>query len=184
MKTLLSSPEFRAELPGWALRGSLCAAISAFWAVAGGFSAPAEIAGMIGGVAVWVALFAAAVTWARRSGASMPADAADALKTAAWIKVGLSVLGIVGVAWPLAGSLMFLGPGLDLILGLASVNAVCWMAGATDAELLARLDSVTWAGWVTIVQGGMIALTITILTGAILIWKWSRPGALSKRASA
>ena len=46
------------ELPGWTLRGLLCALPSFFWAYLGGFNALIEISAMFVGIAFYVYAFA------------------------------------------------------------------------------------------------------------------------------
>lgn len=113
------------ELPGWALRGILCAAASAFWAAMVGFRQPLEIAGMVTGVAAWVACFAIACAWLPSRPAPLPPTSVRALKAAAWCKIGLSVAGalplFLGTILELGSAFVAIAFGLDTLLGAAAL---------------------------------------------------------------
>jgi hypothetical protein len=173
MKTILESDEFRAELPGWVLRGVLCAASSAAWAALLGFQAPAEIAGMVAGVAFWVAVFAALCAWRPGPARWNQPQAVAALKWAAWIKVGFTAFGWLVFA---AGGMLNL-EGLsqmgmlgmvDLLLGLAALAVVSFAAGLKGAEMVATADSFGWTALTTVIEGALVALMIASI--ALCVW--------------
>jgi len=177
VKALLASPEFRAELPGWTLRGMLCAATSAFWAALMGFQSPAEIAGMAAGVACWVVAFAAASAAARAGGRAVWADAAAALRDATWIKVALT-----GMAWLVYCAAAAVGFSdllqiallgmTDVLLGLAALYLVAFLAGAGAPDRLAGLDSFGWTWAATVTEGALMAAVILAL--ALLVFACRR----------
>jgi len=185
LKTLLESAEFRAELPGWALRGLLCAATSAFWAALMGFQSPAEIAGMVAGFACWVAIFAAGCAWLRRSAHWGQTRVVAALKWGAWGKVGLTVF-----AW-----LLFAGGGalqsddlsqigivvsVDMLLGLAALALVAFAAGMGGPEAVPKPDSFGLTALTTVTEGLFMAMVIAGL--ALLVWGgWQVWDVLQKR---
>lgn len=182
MKKLLTSAEFRAELPGWALRGVLCASTSAFWAVLMGFQAPAEIAGMVLGVAGWVAVFAAGCAWLQRSPRWQTTSVVAAIKWAAWIKIGLTAgcwlvyLGASAIGFK---DMAMLGL-IDTLLGLFALMLVSFLAGMTDPETVATLDSLGWTALTTMTEGWLMTLVIAGI--AALVWGcWQVRDALQKR---
>lgn len=175
MKTLLESEEFRAELPGWILRGVFCAANSACWATLAGFTHPAEIAGMVVGVAFWVAVFAGFCGWARQTGRIATGRMAEALKTAAWIKLLLVLLGLPAMfgrgllpEWMYA---FVFGISMDMVLGMLSLAAVGWIAGLKNLEEVAGLDSAAWTALATATEGALMAVLITIIATLVLAWR-------------
>ena len=176
MRTLLESEAFRAELPGWALRGCLCAASSAFWAVLIGFQAPAEIAGMVTGVAVWVCVFAALCSWTPSLAWLKQPQMAAALKHAAWIKLGLSALGwlcFAGRFAPYFAFLQWLGLCgiVDMALGIGALSLVALLAGTfRSPEQISRLDSFGWTALTTVVEGALMAVLIGVIALAVLGW--------------
>ena len=99
MNARLDRDRWSVELGGWALRGILCAAASVYWAVTAGFDTPAEIAGMVAGVAAWVTIFAALCAWRGDAAWLATGRLAPALKIAAWTKFALS-----GGGWLLYGA--------------------------------------------------------------------------------
>jgi hypothetical protein len=185
MSTLLASNEFRAELPGWMLRGVLCAANSAFGAFLLGFQSPAEVVGMVVGVGCWIGCFAAVcasspvLDWLRqpRLGA--------ALKRAAWIKIGLTVAGSGIMATPGFVRLEFLQwlaifGILDMWLGIAALWLVARIGDFADIEDIARLDSVGWTALTTLIEGALMAALIGSIALAVLLWWRWRGAAQSK----
>lgn len=178
MKTLLESPEFRDELPGWLLRGVLCAVSSVGWAVLLGFHTPAEIAGMATGVVAWVLVFAGACAWLLRTPRPEHARWAAALKRAAWIKIGLTVLGwllwggtaLIRESW--TQPFMLFGM-VDAFLGMGALWVVAQVAGVGGFEKVAQLDSFGWTALTTVVEGALMALLIAGITLAVLAWwRW------------
>lgn len=183
--TLINSDAFRAELPGWALRGILCAATSAFWAVLMGFQAPTEIVGMIAGVAGWVAVFATVCAWLQHSVRWSRTRASAALKWAAGIKIGLVASG--WLAYGVGGLLQWddmMGMALfgmvDPLLGLASLALVSFFGGMNGPETVAAADSLGWTLLTTVIEGLLMALVIAC--SAVLVWGfWQARDALQKR---
>ncbi len=174
MKITLSA--FQDELPGWALRGAVCALTSFGWALVGGFSHPTEIAGMILGVGFWVAVFALGTAW-------LPANVNErwrrlgrALKRAAWIKFAVTILGVPLVLGLLNG---FTGRGvgplafvfmLDMMLGLAALWLVGQVGGFADFDQISRLDSCGWTALTVVVEGALMAAVIGLIALAVLGW--------------
>ncbi len=175
MKALLESPEFRAELPGWVGRGVLCAANSAWWAVMAGFTHPSEIAGMILGVSAWVAAFAAFGGWAQRLGRIAPARFGEALKTAAWIKLLLVVLGVPAMVGsrilPEWMTVFVFGFSVDMVLGMVALSGVAWLAGLKEFDQVARMDSLGWTCLTTALEGALMAVLIVLIAVAVLGWR-------------
>lgn len=177
MKTLLESDAFRAELPGWALRGVLCALSSAGWAALMGFQDPVEIAGMVAGVGFWVLVFAAWCAWRPNVMRWNQSQAVVALKWAAWIKVGLTASGwamfALGGAVKLeALSQMGMLGMVDTLLGLAALALVSWVAGLKGPEMVAAADSFGWTALTTVIEGLLMALVIAGL--ALCVWVFWR----------
>jgi hypothetical protein len=173
LKTLLESDEFRAELPGWALRGVLCAFSSAGWAVLMGFQDPAEIAGMGAGVAFWVAVFAAGC--AARPGIARwnHPQAVTALKWATWLKIGFTTCGwlLFGLGGMLnleALSQMGMLGMIDTLLGLASLALVAFIARLKGPETVAAADSFGLTALTTVIEGFLMAGLIAGL--ALCLW--------------
>ena len=170
---------FQNELPGWLLRGALCAANSAVWAVLAGFQTASEAAGMLAGVLGWVTLFAGAV-------AIVPADrpwaaeAMSALKWAAWLKVGLLAgawlvyAAAMAVRWDSLAVLAMFGT-LDLWLGLLSLGLVAKVAGFAGPEAVATADSFGWTALATVVEGTLMAMILVGLAAGV--WTARRFGA-------
>ncbi|MBS0630542.1 MAG: hypothetical protein JSS11_01410 [Verrucomicrobia bacterium] len=167
MKTLLTSPEFRAELPGWALRGVFCALPSGFLAITGSFGSAREITGMVVGLVVWVMIFASRCAWLQRYADWDETPRVTALKRAAWIKVGLSALGLLGCEAEVAGfralALLQVLVFVDVVPGVMAVGMVSAVA-ATKAGLdVADTNSFGWTALITIAEGFLIALMIAVL---------------------
>jgi hypothetical protein len=186
MKALLISAEFHAELPGWLVRGALCAINSIFWALLLDFRHPWEMAGMVAGVGCWVAIFAGICARVMRSGGwSLRVGAA--LKAAAWIKIGLTVAG-----WLLLATVSGLGLGggaeqiaflgmVDLMLGMAALWLVALVAGLGDPAKVAGLDSFGWTTLTTVTEGALMALVIGALAAMVMAgWKF-REGLSARR---
>lgn len=179
MRTLFESEAFQAELPGWGLRGALCAANSAAWAWLLGFRAPAEIAGMVAGVACWVAVFAAGCAWTPRPARWRQPVVVAALKWAAWIKIGLTAGGwlLVGLANALGFenlSPMALLGTVDMLLGLGALWLVALLAGLGDPGRVAALDSFGWTALATVTEGALMAGVI--MAFAALVWAFWQVG--------
>jgi hypothetical protein len=173
LKTLLESDALRAELPGWALRGVLCAASSAAQPALMGFQHPMEIAGMVAGVGFWVIVFAAWCAWRPNISHWNQSQAVVALKWAAWIKIGLTATG--WALFALGGMMKFealsqmgmLGM-VDTLLGLASLAFVAWIAGLKGPEMVAAADSFEWTALTTVIEGFLMALVIVGI--ALCVW--------------
>ena len=183
MKTLLESTEFQGELPGWILRGVLCAANSACWAAVTGFTHPMEIAGMALGVAFWVALFTGYCAWSLRTAPVARGRLVAALKTATWIKIILVVLGLPALfgsrflpEWLM---LSFFGFSVDMLLGFVSLQAVAWLAGLADFTRIAQLDSWSWTALATVFEGTLMTILLGLLAFVVLAWRRYSPGLLS-----
>lgn len=185
MKALREIAGFRAELPGWALRGGLCAAVSFVWALLMGFDAPAEIAGMAAGVAAWVVLFAGYCAWPGRAVRHGRQPIGRALKLAAWIKFGTSAAG--GLFYLLLSlgpknvlvSLGMVGVMPDWLLGLASISFVTRLSGLS-MDALGRADSFGWTALTTFVDGALFLAVIGVLAVAVLLWWRFAPGIRAK----
>ena len=175
MTALLESEAFRNELPGWVLRGVLCALGSAFWAVMMGFETPAEIAGMVAGVVFWSTGFAGLCCSTRLLAGLKQPRLGSALKRAAWIKLGLTTFG-----WALmfgAGSLRFHGVEvlgifgmIDAVLGLASLWLVGEVGSFPDFGQICRANSFGWTALTTLVDGALTAIVIGLIAAAVLGW--------------
>lgn len=173
MRTIWESEAFRAELPGWTLRGAFCAASSAGWAWLMGFQAPAEIAGMLAGVALWVVVFAAACARISPSLDGQPTEACTALKWAAWIKIAFTAAGWLVYAAASSARLHDLSQiamlgTVDLLLGMAAVWTVSIVSGMGDPGQLAAANSFGWTMCTTVVEGALI--TTLILGIALGVW--------------
>jgi hypothetical protein len=174
LKTLLESDEFRTELPGWALRGVLCAANSACWAWMMGFQQAVEIAGMVAGVACWVALFAAACVLVPRLAWWKQFQVAVVLRQAAWIKIGLTAAGWLIFALASATGLAeiqqlaMLGM-IDMLLGIAALSLVALLGGMSGPEQVAAADSFLWTLATTVTEGALVAGVIVGIAVAVLI---------------
>ena len=173
MTTCFDRETLGRELPGWALRGVLCAASSAAWAVLMGFSAPAEILGMVLGVAGWVLAFAAFSAWTPPAAWWSHAQAVAALKGAVWLKVGLAAAGWLGFG--LGGALhledlaqLGLLGMLDTLLGLAALALVSFTAGLKGPEFVAAADSFGLTALTTLTEGALMALVLAGL--ALALW--------------
>jgi hypothetical protein len=183
MKALLESEKFQTELPGWALRGVLCAANSAFWAWMMGFQQPEEIAGMAAGVAFWVMVFAGLCAGAPLLERLKQPQFGAALKRAAWIKIGLMAVGWLAFV----GASLVRTPGVealaafgmaDMFLGMASLWLVSRAAGVSDLDQIGRLDSFGWTTVTTIVEGALMAVVIGAI--ALVVLGWWRWGGLDR----
>ncbi len=89
MKLAIEHGLFARELPGWALRGILCALPSAFWAAITEFNQPIEFAAMAVGTVGWIAVFALFSASEVRQANDGRARFVRALKMAAWMKAAL-----------------------------------------------------------------------------------------------
>jgi len=177
LKTLLESDELRAELPGWALRGVLCAVSSAGWAALMGFQDPVEIAGMAAGVGFWVLVFAAWCAWRPSVQRWNQSQAVAALKWAAWIKIGITALGWVmfalgGMTNFEALSQMGMLGMVDTLLGLAALALVSWVTGLKGPEMVAAADSFGWTALATVTEGLLMALVIAGLALCVWVFWW------------
>lgn len=174
MKTLLESDEFRAELPGWALRGILCALNSAGWAVLIGFWAPVEIAGMAAGVAFWTVVFAVLCAGRNQFASWINPQAVAALKWATWVKIGITAFGwllfwLGGVLHFEALSQMGMLGMIDTLLGLGSLAIVAFFAGLKGPEMVAAADSFGLTMVTTMLEGFAMAVVI----GGIAMCLWT-----------
>lgn len=172
-------PDISDELPGWLIRGVFCALTSFGWAYAMGFTHGAEIVGMILGVAFWVIAFALLTAWRPGPVTTGWGRYGRALKVAAWIKIGLTLVGVPALLGLLDTNLgRWLSPlavtfSLDMLLGLASLQIVCVIGGYHDIEHIARLDSVAWTALTTVIEGALMAAVIGVIAIAVLgWWRW------------
>lgn len=178
-------PDIRDELPCWLLRGVLCALTSFGWAYAMEFNHADEIMGMMLGVAFWVTVFALLTAWRPVHVAAGWERYGRALKLAAWIKIGLTLIGVpalLGLLDPNLGR--WLSPlaatfSLDMLLGLAALQMVCVIGGFTDVTHIAGLDSVMWTALTTVIEGALMAGVIALMAGAVLGW-WRLRGGTDK----
>lgn len=185
MKAVIDCARFPAELGGWALRGSLCATVSFGWAWVAGFNSPFEIAGMVAGVAFWVALFAGYCAWSGLALRRGRETFARALKVAAWIKSGTSVAGgslcLLMSVGPknVIVDLGVMGVMPDCMLGLASIFLVTGISGL-QMEALEKADAFGWTALITFVDGALFLAVIGVLALAVLLWWRFAPGLLAK----
>lgn len=163
------SLDFRDELIGWTLRGGLCALTSFCWALAIGFNHPAEIAGMFVGVACWVVVFALLTACLPGTMLAGWIRFGRALKVAAWIKIGLTMLGLPA-SLGLWGTPLAMPLSLDMLLGIAALSLVSVIGGFNSIEEIARLNSVGWTALTTIVEGALMAGVIATLALLVLGW--------------
>lgn len=167
--------QFGRELPLWAVRGILCAAPSALWAVIGEFKQPAELAAMVLGTGLYIAGFAWFSAWPVMAANAARRQLVRALKMSAWIKpamvVGLGAAGMVFSGRWQDGGAWFCGMFPDMFCGFGSVSLVSWLAGASDLGL-AHLHSFGWTTLTTLVQGALISGLIVILAAGVLAWWW------------
>ncbi len=183
MNALIDSAAWRDELPGWAVRGVLCAANSAFWAWMLGFQAPVELAGMAAGVACWVGIFAVLCVWTPPAARWAYPQFAAALKWAAGIKIGLTAAGWLGFAGAslvrTSGAEALAAFGMaDVLLGMAALWMVSRVAGIPDIEQVARLDSFGWTALTTMVEGALMAVVIGLIALVVFgWWRWGGPSA-------
>jgi len=178
---------FGGDLPGWVLRGTLCSLSSFFWAVLTGFGQPAEILGMMAGVALWVLIFAGFSFWSG-PGWSAGRCVVPALKRAAWIKFGVTVGG-----WLLfAGINMSKLHGarkletiamLDVWLGLVALGLANAVGGFHGQEHISTLNSFGWTTLVTLIDGALFAVVIGLITLLVLGWWRLKAGSDSKSES-
>lgn len=173
MKAIWESEAFRSELPGWTLRGVLCAASSAGWACLMGFQAPAELAGMLAGVAFWVVMFAMACARMSPSLVGQQSEACTALKWAAWIKIAFTAAGWLVYAAASSARLHDLSQiamlgTVDLLLGMAALWTASAVSGMGDPGQVAAADSFGWTMFTTVVEGALI--TALILGIALGVW--------------
>jgi len=162
----------RSELPGWTLRGTLCSLSSFYWAIHSGFQQPAEILGMMAGVALWVIIFAA-LAFRRLPGWGAGWRVGPALKRAAWIKFGLTMVGwllFVGIDLvKLPGAFGTIGM-LDMFLGLVALRLVNAVGGFRGEDHIATLDSFGWTTLTTIMDGALFAIIIGLIALLVLGW--------------
>lgn len=184
MKAVIESVRFPAELGGWALRGGLCAAVSFCWALLTGFNSPFEIAGMVAGVAAWVALFAVYCAWQDLAVCRGGKLFVRALKVAAWIKSGTSAAGGVLLLLCSLGTketmidLGIVGVMPDCMLGMASIFLVSGISGL-QMEALERADSFGWTALITFVDGALFLAVIGVLALMVLVWWRFAPALLA-----
>lgn len=174
MNALIDSSAFHREIGGWAVRGVCCALLSAFWAVMAGFQHPAEIAGMVFGVAVWVTLFATGCVWLPLPAAFSQPQAVRALKRAAWIKFLLTAVGglctFVASSYSDAFRALTLFWMVDMFLGMAALWTVNQLGGFQEIDCVARLDSFGWTALTTVIEGALMAVLIGGIALAVLGW--------------
>lgn len=173
MKFSFDREAFGRELPGWALRGVLCAAPSAFWAVLGEFQHPSEIAAMVLVTALYITGFAWLSAGEFMAATSGRRTFVQALKMSAWIKPATIVfLGSAGAIF--SGRVLnpepwFAAMTPDMVCGLGSVSLVSWLAGMRELGV-ARLDSFAWTALTTLVQGTLISGLLAMLAVILFVW--------------
>ena len=144
MKLTIDQARFNRELPLWAVRGVLCAAPSAFWAVIAEFKYPAEIAAMVLVTGLYITGFAWFSAWEVMAATAGRRQFVRALKMSAWIKP-VTVIGLGGGGALLSGMVRntepwFFGMTPDLVCGFGAVSLSSWLAGTRNLGV-AQLDS-------------------------------------------
>lgn len=182
MNLKFDDARFGRELPLWALRGLLCAAPSAFWAVLTEFQHPVEIAAMVLVTALYIVGFAWFSAWDVMAATPGRRQFVRALKMSVWIKMAM-MAGLGCAAALLSGIGRDFGAWLsgmmpDLCCGIGSLSLVGWLAGARELGV-GRLDSFGWTALTTLVQGGLISALIVGMAAAVLVWwrvwAWLKP---------
>ncbi len=173
MKRLRFSEVFPDELVSWSLRAPVCAIPSLVWAYSLGHRRPAEIAGMLTGVAFWIGIMAWFCTWWARQKFET-SDLVKALKTAVLIKCGLVVVGL-GLKW-LAGFFHDKGDGLSFIsvvflmdggLGAGAIILAGNLKDLVQAGALFGSHSFGWTALVSLIQGALIVAALGVIALAI-----------------
>ncbi|HVZ65342.1 MAG TPA: hypothetical protein VG936_12285 [Lacunisphaera sp.] len=178
-----SEHERAGEFGWWALRGLLCAAPSAGWAVLAGFNRPADWAAMTLGTLGWIAGFGglAVATQARVPGFMR------SLKMSAWIKPAAIPLGLLGLplvsGLKLAGvSWLALGLVPDLWAGIGSIGLVERLVGLAPELSLASHHAFGWTLLATLIQGAFVAAMVVagafVLVGGQRLWQAGRAAGL------
>lgn len=167
------------ELPLWSMRGILCAAPSAFWAVMVEFQHPAEIAAILLVTMLYIAGFAWFAAWDAMAATPGRRQFVRALKMSAWIKPAtVVVFGSAGALFSgrvLSPDPWFAAVTPDMLCGLGSVSLTSWLAGVGELGV-ARLDSFAWTALTTLVQGALISGLVVGLSVALFacwrVWVW------------
>ncbi|MDQ5980943.1 MAG: hypothetical protein QG602_3921 [Verrucomicrobiota bacterium] len=130
---------------------------------------------MILGVSAWVVAFAAFGGWARGAGRIASARFAEALKTAAWIKLLLVVLGLPAMACgrflPEWMTVFVFGFSMDMVLGMLALGGVAWLAGLSEFDQVSRMDSLGWTTLTTVLEGALMTALIVLIAATVLGWR-------------
>lgn len=150
-----------------------------------GFQHPPELAGMAVGVVLWVTIFAGVSSWGLRSGGFTCAQVVGSVKTAAWIKLTITLVGLPALfsARFLPGPLGVLAAGLscDMVLGMAALAAVAAVGRFSGFEEVARADSAGWTALATIIDGALMAVLIVLIASVVMAWRQRGPGSRARR---
>lgn len=163
MSPISAGDGFGRQLMLWSLRGIFCAGPSYYWALLMDFRHPAEQLAMVAGVATYVLVFSWIDTRRRSRTRAELGDFGWALR------VGASVRAIVA-------PLLIFGP--DIWCGFVALGVVERVAGRFGVLNVPLANSLGWTYAVTVLQGGLISLTMLGLVagvwGARLGWRWLR----------
>lgn len=142
---MVDDRRFMRELPGWLLRGAVCALPSAWFAFAAIPPSLAMVAGMVAGFGLVVAAFAAGCSRVDPNGPPW----GRALRIAAWIRAGLPIIGLGFYLDVITGG---------LCMGLVRTN------GARGAVSEFAMVLAT-----TIAQGTLVSLEVFLIATLLLL---------------
>ncbi len=127
---------------------------------------------MLIGVIFWVVAFAMFTANLPRTTQAFWLRYGAALKTAAWIKFTMSLLGHpVFAIWLLAAftplGVLF---AIDMWLGIAALWLTSRVGGFADLFQISSLDSIIWTMLTTIFQGALTAIVLSGIAMLVRIW--------------
>jgi type IV secretory pathway TrbD component len=173
---------FTTELAGWAVRGILCAAPSAAFAVGFFIRRPEQWIAMIMGVAAWVLFFAMVCDRLSKSASPKLRKLPPVLVIACWLKIFGAYGGILAFSasalfdvftdrkcWPLASVV-----GLEFVAGYLVMEFTHSLANALTLGGGADSEAPHWVLITTLLQGTVISGMLLILTpfAALLHRAW------------